>query len=315
MSAQMELWPDDAPSSALSWSLSRHLRLRDCARKYYLFHFQSRGGQAPDAPKEKRQTFVLRQLRTRYMWVGEVVHEMIELALSARRRGEDVQVDAVVERGTRRMRAQYAESVQKVYRDRPQTGFGLVEHEYQETVTREEWQSMRERMERSLRTFFALPLVEQIASMPPWRWLSLEALGNFDLDGATVVVRPDFAWREPDGTISIVDWKTGRSRVDDERLQLAIYGLYARRSWGLRDVPMKAIVVHLDPQEGEGAVDTHELTPADLDAAEVVVRQSLNEMRAIAESPTTEPDVARFPMTDDLARCSRCSFRRICARG
>ncbi len=313
MSGQLELWPDEVvPQGALSWSLSRHLRLRDCARKYYLFHFQSRGGQDAGAPKERRQAFVLRQLRSRFMWVGEVVHEMIELALGARRRGEQVEVDALVARGTRRMRAQYAESVQKVYWERPMSAFGLIEHEYQEPVSRDDWVAVRERMERSLRAFFALPLAEQISTMPPWRWLALEALGNFELEGATVVVRPDFAWREPDGKIAIVDWKTGRARTDDERLQLAIYGLYARRSWGLRDEPLRGVVVHLDPQAGEAAVDDHELLPRHLDEAEAVIRQSVAEMRALADSQ--EPDAARFPMTEEAARCGHCPFRRLCNR-
>ncbi len=309
--SQLELWPEEAPGDRLGWSVSRDRRLKDCARKYYLYHYGSRGGHEAERGSAARQALVLRGLRTRQMWVGEVVHEMIELALQSWKRGERVGVEALVERGTRRMRAQYAESLQGVYWERPQSACGLVEHEYRLALPREEWQAQRDRMERCLRGFFQLPLSESIQRTPLWRWLALESLGSFELDGATVAVRPDFAWRDANGRVFIVDWKTGKPRVDEERLQLAVYGLYAKRNWGVREEGFTALVAHLDGEHG-ASVDTHEMTAQDLADAEAAVRSSVDTMRGMIEGG--DPDPARFAMTEQLERCGYCSFRRLCGR-
>jgi hypothetical protein len=309
--SQLELWPDEVPGERLSWSVSRDRRLRDCARKYYLYHYGSRGGQEAERNAQSYQALVLRGLRTRHMWVGEVVHEMIELALGAVRRGETVPVEALVERGTRRMRAQYAESVQGVYWDRPQTACGLIEHEYKESIAREEWRAQRDRMERCLRGFYALPLFETIKKTPLWRWLAVETMGTFDLDGASIVVRPDFAWRGADGRVSIVDWKTGKARGAEERAQLLVYGLFARKNWGVREEGFNAVVAHLDGENGP-SVDEYHLSAAELSEAEQTVIDSVRVMRSLL--PDGEADLTRFPMTEQRERCGYCSFRRLCGR-
>ncbi len=311
MSSQLELWPDEAPGDRFSWSVSRERRLRDCPRKYFLHHFGSRGGWLADAPPERRQAYVLRHLRSRFMWVGEVVHELIELAMGALRRGEQVSADGLVERGTRRMRAQWAESLQGGYWERPSVALGLLEHEYRHTITREEWQAQRDRMERCVRGFLSLPLVDRIRAMPAWRWLALESLASFELDGATVLVKPDFAWREPQG-VFIADWKTGKPRPEDEQLQLAIYGLYAVRNWGVRDEGLKGVVVHLEGEAGPSS-DEHHLDQQVLASARDYVRASIATMRELALGPD-EPEASRFPKTEERERCTYCPFQRLCGR-
>jgi hypothetical protein len=320
MSDQLVLWPEESAGDRLSWSWSRDQRLRFCARKYWLHHYGSRGGWEPGATRAAREAYVLRQLQTRYMWVGRVVHELIELTLGAWRRGDTVNVDGLVERGTRRMRAQYAESIQGVYWERPMAACGLVEHEYGEAVSRAEWQEQRDRMERCVRAFFALPLTAELQRIPAWRWLAIEALGSFELDGATVVVRPDLAWWGASSAagagqggrrVVIADWKTGRARPDDERLQLSTYGLYARRNWGVGAEGLLALAVHLDGEDGAASVDEHAVLPVDLDAVEDAVRSSVASMRTLAASAA---DPAAFPMTADLGRCAGCAFRRLCGR-
>ncbi|MEZ4270358.1 MAG: hypothetical protein R3C68_02630 [Myxococcota bacterium] len=109
MGQQLHLWSDEEPDK-LRWSLSRDRRFADCRRRYYLHHFGSRGGHLPDAPPAVRELYMLKALSNRYMWVGEVVHSLIEMALGGWRRGERVPANGLIERGTRMMRAQYAES-------------------------------------------------------------------------------------------------------------------------------------------------------------------------------------------------------------
>jgi hypothetical protein len=308
---QLYLWPEDQPGDRLSWSLSKDRRLKECRRKYYLQHYVSRGGGGASASAEARDAYHLKYLRNRHMWVGEIVHEMIELALAALRRGDDATVDALVERGTRRMRAQYAESIQGVYRDRPAVACGLIEHEYREEVPRDEWKRQRDRMEHCLRNFFELELVTRLRSTPPWRWLAVEALSSFDFDGATILVKPDFAWRDDGDRVVVVDWKTGKPRSDVEKQQLAVYGLFARRVWGRAGDALAGNVIHLETGDSE----LFDISPQDSADAEATIRASLKEMRALhPEALATPFNWDRFPLTDDLTACGRCAFRRLCHR-
>lgn len=251
---------------------------------------------------------MLKHLRNRYMWVGEVVHELVELALGRWRRGQDITVDALVERGTRRMRADYAESLQGIYRERPANTCGLIEHEYAEGIARDEWQAQRDRMERCIRNFFALPLTATIRATPVWRWMALETLGSFELDQATILVKPDFAWRDDDGRLVLVDWKTGAPHPD-ERLQLAVYGIFAQRHWGFAAHEMSGQLVYLN----DGRVETLPIDAAMLAEAERDVLVSVTRMRDLAgtEAPASL-DAARFPLTDAQETCARCNFRRVC---
>lgn len=308
MGAQLHLWGDEEPGDRLRWSISRDKRMQHCLRKYYLFHYASRGALQPGASALARQLFVLRSLRNRYMWVGEVVHHMIELAMGAFSRGEEVSVEDLIERGTQTMRAHYVESMQGVYWDRPIKAVGLMEHEYQEPISREEWRAQRDSMEQCLRHFFALPLTERIRALPRWRWLALESGGTFEINGAQVMVRPDFAWREEDDRVVMVDWKTGLPRPEDEQLQLAVYGLFARRTWGLGADHMQAVIAYLRT----GEVRVWEINTTDLEAAEQRIQQSLARMRALAAAGDAG-DLEAFPLAKP-DKCGLCGFRRVCQR-
>lgn len=303
---QLHLWPEETQGGRLPWSVTRDKRLRTCARRYYLYHYGIRAARAA-GPADEHELTVLKQLRNRYMWVGEIVHELIELALSAWRRGENVPVESLVERGTRRMRAQYAESLQGVYRERPSEACGLVEHEYREELSRDEWKAQRDRMATCVRNFFALPLVSEVRAVPSWRWLALESGGSFELDGATVIVKPDFAWRNDADEVVLVDWKTGRPRPDDERLQLAVYAAYATRAWGARVGALRALVVYLESAE----VVEVPLDAETLAWGEQATRDSIRAMRELAQY-TTEP--LRFALTEDAGACALCAFKRLCGR-
>ena len=305
--SQLHFWPEETAGDRIQWSVSREKRVRSCARRYHLHHFASRGGWQPGATAEARELYILRHLRNRYMWVGEVVHELVELALSAWRKGDNVPMEALIERGTHRMRAGYAESIQAMYKDRPHQACGLVEHELHHEVPRDEWKRQRDRMETCVRNFFGLSLTATIKSIPAWRWLALESSGSFELDGAIIVVRPDCAWRDESGRVVIVDWKTGKPRADDERLQLSVYGLFARRAWGTGPGEVRAVVAYLET----GDVQETQLAAADLAWGEGVIKESLKTMRELGQH---EGDRERFPKTEDVAMCALCCFKRHCGR-
>jgi CRISPR/Cas system-associated exonuclease Cas4 (RecB family) len=136
-------------------------------------------------------------------------------------------------------------------------------------------------------------------------------MGTFDFEGTKVYAVPDFAYRDPEGVVRILDWKTGRGRPE-HRLQLAIYFLYAEATWGCDPERTLGIDVYLD----EGGWSEHEFDAADLDRVRAELHDSLEAMRALHfDADEEEGDRERFPMVDPGSReCASCNYRELCGR-
>lgn len=306
--AQMSLW--QPPAGALQrWSVTRGQRLTRCRRQYYLYYFATRPEYPPVSAREKRELLVLRSLRTRHMWVGQLVHALIERVLKAWRDDASLALEEIRAAGLAEMRQQYSDSRNGRYREQPLRYMGLLEHEYEHAVSRDEWQRMRDHVETCLQHFFALDSVQALRSMPRWRWLAVEDRGHFDVPGARIVVRPDLAWRAEDGSVQVVDWKTGATRGPAEALQLGVYGLYAERAWGLGGKAFFATAVHL----ADNSVSREAVERDSLRSIEAEILGSVATMRDLqALGPQRALD--HHPMTDDRSHCTRCPFRRVCGR-
>jgi hypothetical protein len=323
---QLPLWPTAPAAPRLAWSFSRAARLQACRRQYYLYHMASAGGRRPNALPVVRELYILKHLRNRFMWVGEIVHSLIEEALTTQlphTQGSCAQLQA---RGVRRMRQDFAQSSRGAYRERPGESVGLSEHAYGDALTPQAWQQLRQRLERCLDHYFSLPWIARLAAVPAHGRLAQESLGTFEVEGVRVVVKPDFAWREPSGQIHIADWKTGLPSAAGAQ-QMHVYGLYAEHAWGSAGSLCQAHLVYLEP----GSIDSLVLQPAGLATAAAAIVRSAAQMRQLAAAPALPlgagPAQAAFDAafdgqndrdflpTEDLSTCRRCSFRQLCRRG
>jgi CRISPR/Cas system-associated exonuclease Cas4 (RecB family) len=309
-------------ANEFTWSTSRDAAFRRCARQYWWQYYGSWGGWERDAPPEAREAYRLKNLSTRWAWVGTAVHEAIESILrrlhahAAREElsfaGDAVDPEAEVEAMTRRMRAQFLESRRGEYRQRPKQAFGLAEHEYAEPVDDEEWRAMSEKAREALRGWLASETFREIRESDPGRWFPIEELGRFDFEGTPVWAVLDFALRGPEGSAVIYDWKTGAVAPEANRAQLVCYALFLEAEHG---VAPERVITRLVYLGREPVVHEHRVTPADVEEAKGLLRASIAAMRGLlAEPGTNRAERASFPMTDDLARCAVCVYRRLCGR-
>jgi DNA helicase-2/ATP-dependent DNA helicase PcrA len=77
--------------------------------------------------------------------------------------------------------------------------------------------------------------LESLGSLPPAKVLHTEQSFEIRVGAATVVGRIDRIDSRSDGTVNIVDYKTGKARDQedaDESLQLSLYAIAAREKWG-----------------------------------------------------------------------------------
>ena len=163
---------------------------------------------------------------------------------------------------------------------------------------------------RSLQHFFKSDTLRRALEVGRERWLALEDLVAFHVGDVEVLVRMDLAYRDHDGRVVIVDWKTGRNEGRFNEVQVAGYALYAAEQ-GWVEEP-EAITTELNylviPKAVRRAVDRKRI-----DNARGFIQKSAGNMKALLVDPLG--NLARledFPMVDRPSLCRRCNFRRLC---
>jgi len=300
-------------ANEFSWSKSRHEKFQECRRAYFYQYYGSWGGWEAPPGSSERELYVLKKLSSRWQWAGSVVHEALRLMLSrARATGDFVSLEELLRRTRGRARAQWAGSREKSYWREASRITGLVEHEYAEPVPGEEWKRIwDEVIEGSVRSFYGSETFAHLKRVPASRWLTVDELDSWLFDGTKIWVAIDFAYRDEQGRLHVLDWKTGRERGLDH-VQVAIYALYAREKWG---VPEDGVLGELVYLGNGGEQVTVQADAAALQGCREEMRRSIEAMRAALEDPVRNvARIDRFPQLQGRDACRRCPFRRPCGR-
>ena len=300
-----------------TWSKSRHEKFSDCRRAYYLHYYGSWGGWENGASEEAQQLFTLKRLSNRFNWAGNVVHARIRDVLRMLQAERAVDGGAVIQRAHDLMRRDFVYSRSKSYWDggkRRPDFTGLVEHEYDEPITAEEWRRNWDTVEQGLRWFLASPWIDRARSLLPHQWVEVDEgaqKSNFDLEGVKVFAIPDFVFRDEANQITVVDWKTGQMR-DGYQDQVVGYAVYLANRYRVPPESVRCLLVFVN--QGE-ELEVHVDEPT-VQRFRVHFEESVRAMQALLvnASQNIPLDAAQFPKTDDLTQCARCAFRRACGR-
>jgi len=299
-----------------SWSKSRHEKFQDCRRAYYLYYYGSWGGWEDGAHPELRQLWVLKKLANRFHWAGGVVHAAIKDALLEVRAGRRPDGTKAITRARFLMREDYKHSRARAYwQERRRLEFmGLMEHEYGERLPDTEWKRTWDGVEAALTWFFQSPWLERARALEPQQWLEVDEGADhswFEMDGVKMFAIPDFAFRDHDGHITVVDWKTGAPHTGYED-QVVGYALYLAHRHRVEPHQIRCRLVFLNVgQEVEVPVDAQTVQHFSVKFRESVQRMRELLVNAAANTPLY---AEQFPMTEDLSQCARCAFRRACGR-
>ena len=295
--------------NTFSWSKSRDETFQACPRRYYFQYYGSWGGWDATAPERVRQLYVLKQLVTRQMWAGSVVHDCIERTVKNLRRGIDVlNPEQIAEATLARMRDDFRSSRAGNYWKMPKT-CALFEHEYKIDVSREQWQGTASDVKDCLHNFYTSELFATLRSLPRESWLGIEELDQFALDDVPIWAKIDCACRQ-EQRVRIIDWKSGRSMADQNTLQLVCYALYAHHKWS---VPLGNIVTtecYLLPMRTNDYI----VAEGDVADARTTIRGSVADMRSLLADVTHNEPLAEgaFEKTTNERACRRCKFLRLC---
>ena len=283
--------------SEFSWSVSRHDAFARCRRRYFYSYYA-----ANEDPEIQR----LKKLSALPMWAGSVVHETIETVLKTRDTmpSPDEQEALIRAAVHGQMLTEWRESEAGSLR------FRLFEHEYQVAVDPEDKKILVGTVMRSLRNFFKSPVLAEALAVGRGQWLTVEDLVSFDVGGVPVFLRMDLAYRDREGRVVIVDWKTGRGEGRFSEVQLAGYALYAsERGWAASPEEIQTELAYIAiPRYVRRSVDRRKL-----DHARNFIAKSAGNMKSLLFDPLA--NLARledYPMIDRPRVCQRCNFRRLC---
>ena len=280
-----------------SWSASRHDTFASCRRRYFYSYYA-----APEDPEIHR----LKKLSALPLWAGNVVHETIEALLKTR---DEIPSEAEQEVLIRdavhgRMLSEWRES------EAGSPRFRLFEHEYGAPVEAEDKKILVGTVMRSLRNFFRSQTLKEVYALGRERWLTVEDLVSFKLDGIEVYLRMDLAYRDRDGRVVIVDWKTGRGEGRFNEVQVAGYALYAvEQGWVSSPEELFTELSYLAiPRTVRRSVNERKLAHA-----RNFIRKSAGNMKALLLDPlANRARLEDFPMIERPKICRRCNFRALC---
>lgn len=291
-----------------SWSHSRENSFNDCKRRYYYNYYGNWGGWKADAPKDVRDAYVLKQLKSRFMWIGEVIHDAAAEMLRSLKRSSPIDQETLMGLVRSRMRSDWTNSRDRRYWITPKS-CGLMEHEYDQEVSKERWQELMAQAETCVQNFYASPILERIRKAGPMAWKSLEELKSFQAQDIKVFVKLDFAFTDENQRLLIVDWKTGKSKDTANKWQLSIYGLFVTREWRADPAMVRTMEYNLVRNEGEETA----LSPEAMAETEDHILESARAMKALLADPKNNTAVKdNFPMTDDKNLCKNCNYQRLC---
>jgi hypothetical protein len=285
------------PGNGFTWSISRHDTFQSCRRRYFYAYYV-----APEDPEVKR----LKRLSALPLWAGSVVHETIEDLLRTRDTlPSDTEQEAIVRAAVHsRMLTDWRAS------EAGSPAFRLFEHEYGTPVEAEDKKIVVGIVMRSLRNFFRSEALHEAFAVGRAQWLTVEDLASFHVGDVEVLLRMDLAFRDREGRVVIVDWKTGRNEGRFSQVQLAGYALYAaERGWVASPEELRTELAYLAvPRFVRRTVDGRQL-----DHARRFIQKSAGTMKALLLDPlANQGRLEDFPMIERPQVCRRCNFRRLC---
>jgi hypothetical protein len=303
-----------------SWSKSRDGVFGECRRKYYFNHYGFWGGWDSGSAERTKRIYYLKKLSGKEVWLGSLVHEVIEFVLRKFRDGEAISLGHALAIFRARFDDGFLQSSLKEYTGFMSRAHKFFEDEYGIGISDEDRVAMLEKGELCLTNFFNSDVFMEIRRTPVDDWITLEDFLSFDFEGTRVFLSVDFAMRK-DGKILLYDWKTGRERIADVDLQLSCYALYFAEKFGVRARDIEARVFNLALDK----VDVFDVGEGRLEEMKGYIRKSVEEMKGLLDS--VEDNVAseeRFERWfgdeekgEDFVEgsCGRCAFRKVCLGG
>ncbi len=304
--------------NTFSWSFSAAEDFEACRRRRYWSKYGMWGGWARNASPEQKTAYRLNKMDNRWGLMGQAAENAIMWVLKQHQQGKPVDASAAWDAIARPfLTKKWNESNEGLWRDDPKRFCCLREHYYH---TMEDENEAKRRIASQVRHCIdnfidkVLPRIGKITPDQEFRIATPEQGGDvehFIYEGVKIYSIPDYAYRIGD-QVHIHDWKAGKIKAEQHRLQLSLYALWAIVKHGARLENIFLYVEYLN----EGQVLPFQLTEEEMEEARAVMGESVGEMTEYlvdCDRDKNEPlPKAEWELTLDPANCRQCNFYELC---
>ena len=298
-------------SNTLNWSISRDDTFSYCKRKYYLSYYESWGGWNSWAAPRKQLAYFLKNRQFVVTWVGDVVHKAIKYAIQ---NCEQNNQEYVIESLKKRLQKDFDNSKLFTRETAKPKDLWLFEH-YKSTDPDVEFNV--EKAELCLRNFFGSDAFQEIKIAKESNSILYLDEGDikkmlFQMDGLPIYAIPDLCYKKQDGSYTIIDWKTGKSKEEELTMQLKLYALRLQYvdKIDLAKNEVNAYVFYLPENEMKG----RNVLQEDIESIGEYARSSFSRMREmLTDIENNVPmEESCFPKTEHVNKCTSCVFHEMC---
>ncbi len=319
-------------ANEFSWSFSRHTTFVECERKYWYTYYGSWEGWYAYGRMRRNNydvlaayLYAMKQAQNMPMFVGSIVHQMIEGTLKEYQRTRVLcELDDLRERGVAAFRRGIEQSREKQWQKSPKEYCNLFEFYYQDRPLDDESIAFEEeKIRRCLENWHQSQIVHKLICDDRSSFLGIEELDSFLLDESYkiwVVIDCALRWKRKDGKSSVVlfDWKTGAENaltID----QLYSYALFAMKSWKVdfNDIILVPFYLKANVYEKIGEQQKNSLSLEKVQTTEAFIRNSCVSMVEKLVDSDKQQNIAslsNFPCVSQESRrmCGRCSYKELC---
>ncbi|HSR88307.1 MAG TPA: hypothetical protein VLL07_05095, partial [Pontiella sp.] len=253
--------------NTFSWSFSAAEDFEACRRRRYWSKYGMWGGWARNASQEQKTAYRLSKMDNRWGLMGQAAENAIMWVLKENQQGKTVDADAAWKTVARPfLTKKWSESSEGNWRTAPKQYCCLREHYYKTLDDENEAKrQVAAQVQHCIDNFIdkVLPRIGNITPAQEFDIATPEQGGdveNFVYEGVKIYSIPDYAYRIGD-EVHIHDWKAGKIKADQHRLQLSLYALWAIVKHGAALENIFLYVEYLN----EGQVLPFQLTEADLE--------------------------------------------------
>jgi len=301
---------------SIKWSFSSEKCFRQCQRQYYFRNIAAwHNGREP----VRREAFILKQLKTRELWQGGLVHLGIErFVIPNLETRVETNWNHVIESTWKLALGQFHFSEKRRYREEgmSKTKAGdnycaLAIHEREEEISNDWLGAVREVIERCFKNLSEMDdLWQELANRGRY-WAEVPL--RLSYDRVHIEVRLDLLCFRAFGKPIIVDWKISESMGGyDARLQTILY------AWALCQTPAWQVanaedVDILEVPLLKGQIVRHKIKAEHFSELENRIYRGTDEIESLVEDKKFESiQLEDFDFTENPNSCKYCFFQSLC---
>ena len=276
------------------------------------------GGWARNATDEQKTAYRLNKMDNRWGLMGQAAENAIMWVLKQHQQGNAVDADAAWKTIARPfMTKKWNESGEGNWRSAPKQFCCLREHYYKTLDDENEAKrQVAAQIQNCITNFIekVLPRIEGISPDQEFRIATPEQGGDvehFIYEGVKIYSIPDYAYKVG-GEVHIHDWKAGKIKADQHRLQLSLYALWAIMKHGASLDRIFLYVEYLN----EGQVLPFQITEKELEETKAIMSESvggMSEYLVDCDREKNEPlPKEEWELATDPSSCRQCNFLELC---